>query len=1125
MATPFAFVTLVSSDSYLPGALALVAALKELHPKPPVPPEVDFQTVCLVTPEMVDVSSIRLLRKAFDLVVGVEVIEQRDVKGLQLLGRLDLNSVLTKLHIFRLTQYSKIIFLDADVLPIRPLSHLFNLPYEFAAVPDVGWPDIFNSGVLVLSPGEDKFNELRELLKSRGSWDGGDQGLLNEWRGHNWHRLSFTYNTTPTAAYTYAPAYERFGSKISAIHFIGPNKPWKSLPFRAPGTKSTEKPSLGAQQTYDYSTLLDRWYEVYDRNYRTTTPTAQQAFEIQRYASAWDKGSTFGAEIPTITGVPPVGATMGLDELKRITTEGISSLSLPAPGKPAEGEYRSLPLDGRVDLMQPKYEPGPEPEYVQHGAVDTSPRQAPPMTTEVPLRLETLPTPGPNEVPPAPYHYGHSLPPTEMPTPYYGPSGQQPHPEQFEGGPGSGQPSAIIPPGDQQGQYFPPAESHEQPTISQGPQGHDHPHIQYRPPVEETQHHPVQHHDIRQAPIQLTRGSREGSPTQPRSGRGSPVPPIQQQPQTQYQSPQYYPQQQPRSPSPPRVPWNPAIEPPPRDVPLVSSFPADTYFPNIWDQPPSQQHDATFQSFPLHPSTPHVNKTDAFFHAPPSVIPEQLVREGQYANVLGSPTSPERPGGLTQVPTPDRNKVKTIFPWEEKPRHFPRRVFPAAEAPPRTAKFIEEEKPKPSPPKSATERPHLSIHTPSPATGLPPSLTFANAWDTVPSIQRYASKLVRPHIFQMQQFQPPQPPENGWRKLDKERQRTFQERQDASSMDGDDEDEGEDEGDSELSDDEKQKHRSRVSSPSFVPAQSKSNKQYKMQGVQTITPKMKSKAVQVTILRDDGTRARTESLSSTKTTRSIGTAPAAAKRERHPSSSPVLLPSAVLREARTEYRGEQMSGTPLVDTSLRASMPFPSMETPTGLRSPQTLGSPRTYSPPNIGSPAKSPSPPKSGSPRQSLAKPSGSRRTSTSTPPTSTSPQPILSPPQALRPAPSPRRVSTSTPPLKTESPVTGTAVPRGPQATPPPQRALPKLSSPFSPQLARSISMETAATLSPATSASLATPEGTPVTPSRTGGRVFDPARGVDVFKRGSEEVLARFLRMGSFEEEESQRRQHVQ
>lgn len=153
-------------------------------------------------------------------------------------GRPDLETVLTKLHAFRLTQYDKIIFLDADVLPLRPLSHLFSLPHQFAAVPDVGWPDIFNSGVMVFSPGEDKFDQIMGVVNSKGSWDGGDQGVLNEWRGDDWHRLSFTYNTTPTAAYTYvyrflrplqrltprhryAPAYERFGSKISAIHFIG----------------------------------------------------------------------------------------------------------------------------------------------------------------------------------------------------------------------------------------------------------------------------------------------------------------------------------------------------------------------------------------------------------------------------------------------------------------------------------------------------------------------------------------------------------------------------------------------------------------------------------------------------------------------------------------------------------------------------------------------------------------------------------------------------------------------------------------------------------------------------------------------------------------------------------------
>ena len=113
-----------------------------------------------------------------------------------------MHQVLTKLHVLRLTQFDKIIFLDADVLPIRPISHLFTLPHEFSASPDVGWPDIFNSGVMVLEPGEDKFTQVMDLAKSKGSWDGGDQGILNEWRGQNWGRISFTYNTTPTAAYT-----------------------------------------------------------------------------------------------------------------------------------------------------------------------------------------------------------------------------------------------------------------------------------------------------------------------------------------------------------------------------------------------------------------------------------------------------------------------------------------------------------------------------------------------------------------------------------------------------------------------------------------------------------------------------------------------------------------------------------------------------------------------------------------------------------------------------------------------------------------------------------------------------------------------------------------------------------
>lgn len=91
---PYAFVTLVSSDYYLPGALTLAAALKDVHTSPPVAPEVDFELVCLVTPETVDVSTIKLLRKAYHKVIGVEVIVQNDSRGLDLLGECDLTHAL-----------------------------------------------------------------------------------------------------------------------------------------------------------------------------------------------------------------------------------------------------------------------------------------------------------------------------------------------------------------------------------------------------------------------------------------------------------------------------------------------------------------------------------------------------------------------------------------------------------------------------------------------------------------------------------------------------------------------------------------------------------------------------------------------------------------------------------------------------------------------------------------------------------------------------------------------------------------------------------------------------------------------------------------------------------------------
>jgi hypothetical protein len=56
-----------------------------------------------------------------------------------------------------------------------------------------------------------------------------------------------SYNVTPSAAYQYAPAYKRYGHKISAVHFIGPNKPWANLQWRPAGVSEPK----GKEVAYD----------------------------------------------------------------------------------------------------------------------------------------------------------------------------------------------------------------------------------------------------------------------------------------------------------------------------------------------------------------------------------------------------------------------------------------------------------------------------------------------------------------------------------------------------------------------------------------------------------------------------------------------------------------------------------------------------------------------------------------------------------------------------------------------------------------------------------------------------------------------------------------------------------
>lgn len=156
-----AYVTLVATDAYASGALVLAHKLRDLG--------TEKEIVCLVTENIS--TRVRDILSKVCTVIPVDTIRSTDFDNLNLLGRPELDITFTKIQLWKLTQYRKIVFLDADTYPLKNIDELFDRP-SFSAAPDAGWPDCFNSGVFVTEPSDTIFEELTALASEKGSFDG-----------------------------------------------------------------------------------------------------------------------------------------------------------------------------------------------------------------------------------------------------------------------------------------------------------------------------------------------------------------------------------------------------------------------------------------------------------------------------------------------------------------------------------------------------------------------------------------------------------------------------------------------------------------------------------------------------------------------------------------------------------------------------------------------------------------------------------------------------------------------------------------------------------------------------------------------------------------------------------------
>jgi glycogenin glucosyltransferase len=258
-----AFVTLATNDSYAIGALVLGSSLKAVG-----------TTKSLVVMVTTDISpELRSnLVSTFDLVTDVNVLDSQDTVNLELLSRPDLGVTFTKLHCWRLTQFKKCVFLDSDTLVLQNVDELFERE-ELSAAPDIGWPDCFNSGVFVFQPSLDTYSALLRFAVTTGSFDGGDQGLLNlffsDWATKDiTKRLPFIYNVVSHAFYTYQPAFKQFGKNAKIVHFIGSLKPWHTHYNKTTGNIDTR-----GDMTHHLE-FLHYWWKIFVEHVQPNLPSS-----------------------------------------------------------------------------------------------------------------------------------------------------------------------------------------------------------------------------------------------------------------------------------------------------------------------------------------------------------------------------------------------------------------------------------------------------------------------------------------------------------------------------------------------------------------------------------------------------------------------------------------------------------------------------------------------------------------------------------------------------------------------------------------------------------------------------------------------------------------------------------
>ncbi|KAI0246850.1 nucleotide-diphospho-sugar transferase [Lactifluus subvellereus] len=121
----------------------------------------------------------------------------------------------------------RVVYLDADMLVRRNFDELFDLPFPFAAVPDVypnsGFKLQFNAGMLALHPNSSTFESMRARIgDARFPAEEAEQAFLNVYFGADAVRLPYVYNANLAIRERSPALWDAMRDELRVVHYTMP---------------------------------------------------------------------------------------------------------------------------------------------------------------------------------------------------------------------------------------------------------------------------------------------------------------------------------------------------------------------------------------------------------------------------------------------------------------------------------------------------------------------------------------------------------------------------------------------------------------------------------------------------------------------------------------------------------------------------------------------------------------------------------------------------------------------------------------------------------------------------------------------------------------------------------------